>query len=412
MDDDSADSADHEPLEEWSNWSENLTFEPEGVARPETEREVQKLVRECAEAGRTVRVVGSGHSWTPVVETDDQLVSLERMTGVVDHDPDTREATILGGTTLQELGPELQERHLAFPNLGDVSLQTIAGAFGTGTHGTGAGFENLSARLVGGRLVTADGEIREFSAESDPELLRAAQVSLGTLGIFTEFRLDLVPTYKVERREYCTTFADAREHVPRLVEENRNFDFYWYPRSDEVKLRMLNAPGGGTAEDDVPGTLVEKDTGWWFQTIPEHNQMTREFEEMEYAVPAEVGMDCFEEVRERVRERWRADVGWRLLWRTVASDDAYLSTEYDRQTVTISLLQNAQLEFWEYFRDVEPIFHEYDGRPHWGKRHTLRADELENRYPEWDRFQEIRRELDPDGVFMSDYLDELLEGDE
>ena len=397
--------------EEWTNWSGSVSFHPEKILTPGAEAELQSIVRECAEDGRTVRVVGSGHSWTPVVETEDVLVSLERMTGVVAHDPDAREATILGGTTLEEAGTELHDRNLAFPNLGDVSMQTVAGAFGTGTHGTGPTFENLSGSLIGGRMVTGTGEIREFHVEDDPDLLRAARVSLGTLGIFTELRLDLQPTYKLQRREYCTSWRECREHIPTLIEENRNFDCYWYPRSDEVKLRLLNAPGGGTDHADLAyATQVEDGTGWWQEIIPEHDDIGREFDEMEYAVAIEDGIECFETVRDRVRERWRADVGWRMLLRTIAPDDSYLSTEYDRETMTISCIQNAELDHWPYFEDVEPLFCEYDGRPHWGKNHTLRAGALRELYPEWDRFQEIRRELDPEGVFMTDYLTDLLEG--
>ncbi|MEY7848356.1 D-arabinono-1,4-lactone oxidase [Natrarchaeobius sp. A-rgal3] len=395
---------------EWSNWSGSLRFSPDEIATPESESELQELVSRSAEVGETVRVVGSGHSSTPIVESEDVLVSLEELSGLVSHDRDATEATLAGGTTLEEAGEELQQVDLAFPNLGDVSLQMVAGAFGTGTHGSGTAYGNLADRLIGGRMVTADGSVREFGVEDDPELLSAARVSLGALGIFTEMRLDLQTAYKLERREYCTTVEDCWEHVDDLTTENRNFDFYWYPRSDEVKLRLLNAPGGGTPHADLEyATLVTRETDWWQEIIPQHNALGRLYDEMEYAVPADVGTECFLEVRDRIREEWRGDVGWRVLFRTVAADDTMLSNEYGRETVTISLLQNAELEFRDYFADIEEIFLGYDGRPHWGKKHSLRAGELAERYPEWDRFQEIRRELDPDGVFLNDYLEALLE---
>ncbi|RQG97088.1 D-arabinono-1,4-lactone oxidase [Natrarchaeobius chitinivorans] len=405
----SQEQLDEESPEEWTNWSGGISFEPDRVVKPERESELQSVVRHCAETGETVRVAGAGHSWTPVVETDGVVVSLENMTGVVSHDSEANEATIRGGTTLGEAGIELHERNLAMENLGDVTMQTVAGACGTGTHGTGAGFENLAGSLVGGRMVTGTGEIREFDAEDDPELLDAVRVSLGTLGIFTEIRLDLLRTYKLRRREYCARFEDFWDHLDDLIEENRNFDFYWYPRSDEVKLRLLNAPGGGTDDSELEyATLVEDETGWSHQVIPAHNEIGRKFEEMEYAVPREVAKECVLRARDRIRDRWRSDVGWRVLVRTVGADDSYLSTEYERETMTISCIQNAELEYWEYFEDMEPLFREYDGRPHWGKRHSLRAPELEELYPEWDRFQSFRRELDPEGVFTTDYVVELL----
>jgi FAD/FMN-containing dehydrogenase len=116
-------------------------------------------------------------------------------------------------------------------------------------------------------------------------------------------------------------------------------------------------------------------------------------------------------VRKRIKEKHRKHVGWRVLYRTVAPDDAYLSTAYERETVTLSLHQNAGLPFWDYFKDIEPIFRAYGGRPHWGKKHTLKAADLRPLYPTWDRFLEVRRAMDPDGVFLSPYLRDLLEGE-
>lgn len=399
---------DPEPTSAWTNWAGGVTCQPDHVLRPETEAEVQTIVREAREGGDTVRVAGSGHSWTPVVATDDVLVSLEQMTEVTELDREERWATIGGGITLEEAAKRLDAEGLAMPNLGDVTMQTVAGALSTGTHGTGPAFGNLSESLVGGRLVTGTGEVRAFDAD-DEQLLRAARVSLGALGIFTELRLDLQPTYKLQRREYCASFEEAEPYLEQLIAENRNFDFYWYPRSDEVKLRLLNGPGGGTDEDDLDFAELVKDvTDRWHRVIPQHNDIDRRFEEVEYAVPIEEGLACFRQVRDRVRERWRADVGWRLLCRTVAADETYLSTEHEQDTMTISLLQNAQLEHEPYFRDVEPILRDHGGRPHWGKNHDLAADELQELYPRWDDFQRVRRKLDPDGVFVSEHLAELF----
>jgi FAD/FMN-containing dehydrogenase len=129
---------------------------------------------------------------------------------------------------------------------------------------------------------------------------------------------------------------------------------------------------------------------------------------MEYALPAEQGLACFREVRLRIKERWRQRVGWRILYRTIAADDAYLSLAYGRATTTISLYQKNTQPFWDFFRDIEPIFRAHGGRPHWGKKHSLEADALRPLYPEWDRFLAIRQGVDPAGVFLNPYLRGLL----
>lgn len=393
----------------WRNWSRNVSAKPSSIERPESESAVQELVRSCHADDQTVRVVGAGHSWTPLAATDEVLVSLENLTGVIDIDRADRTATVAGGTTLEDAAEEFHRANLAMPNLGDVAQQTIAGAFATGTHGTGPAFENLAGRLIGGRLVTGTGNIRTFDAESDQELLAALKVSLGTLGIFTKLQLELEPTYKLERREYCTSFEEFWPHFERLVSDNRHFDFYWYPRSDEVKIRLLNGPGGGTdAADLTYAESVKHETDWWHQIIPVHDDIGRRFEEMEYAVPRGRATEFIPEARDRIREQWRADVGWRTLVRTVAEDDAFLSNEYGRDTVTMGFIQNAELEYEPYFEDLERIARAFDGRPHWGKRHSLRGEELRRLYPEFQSFLDVRRRFDPDGVFLTRYMRELL----
>ena len=62
-------------------------------------------------------------------------------------------------------------------NQGDIDRQQLAGAISTATHGTGIGFPNLSAQVVALRLVTADGEVRELSEDSDPGRGSAPRVS-------------------------------------------------------------------------------------------------------------------------------------------------------------------------------------------------------------------------------------------
>jgi FAD/FMN-containing dehydrogenase len=117
-----------------------------------------------------------------------------------------------------------------------------------------------------------------------------------------------------------------------------------------------------------------------------------------------------------MKSRWRDEVAWRVLYRTIAPDDAYLSPAHgspphDRGVHTISLHQNQSLPYREFFDDIEPIFRAYEGRPHWGKVHTMGAEELRALYPRWDDFREVRARLDPHGVFLNPYLRRLFEVD-
>lgn len=390
-------------MERFVNWSGSVRFDAAQLRQPSSEDEVAALVRETAERGGKLRPVGSGHSSTPLAETTDTLVSLDAISGLEAADAGAGTATVLPGTGLSDLGSALAGHDLAMENLGDVDYQTIAGAIGTGTHGTGRNLGNLSSTLVGGRLVTGTGGVVEFG-EGSGELLRAAQLALGSLGILTALRLRVRSAFHLHRQNWMTHIDWVLDHFSELSRACRHVDFYWYPRSDLAQVRILTPPG---EEPDVvpPGTLKKDESGPSYQIIPNFRDL--KFDEMEYMVPLEEGLDVFRAVRERVKARHRHRVGWRVLVRTIAQDSAML-TNAPQPTMTIALLQNASLEYEEYFRDVEPIFLAGGGRPHWGKKHYRSAADLREMYPEWENFLRIRQECDPAGVFLNDYLAELL----
>ena len=388
----------------WKNWSGSMAFQPGEFAIPESEEQITALIKKAGSEGRNVRVAGAGHSSTPLVRTNGLLISLKHFKGVEAPDSRKNRATVLAGMTVKEAGKDLHRYGLAMHNTGDVDIQTVAGAIGTGTHGTGKELQNLSSMLVGVRMITGTGEIVDTTIEKDPDLFRALRVALGTCGIFLKMRLQLQPTYQLRRKEWCVPIEKCLENFESL-QENRNFDFYWYPRSDMAKIRVMNKEGDPLPEISY-GSLDFENKGHSHLVLPRSRHL--KFDEMEYALPAENGPACFEEVRELVKKKYRKTVGWRVLYRTIKADDSFISSMYGRESVTISLHQNANLPFWQYFKGIEPIFRKYGGRPHWGKKHTLQAPELKGLFPEWDKFQEYREKLDPDKVFMTPYLNKLL----
>ncbi|MEG3633218.1 D-arabinono-1,4-lactone oxidase [Micromonospora palythoicola] len=397
------------------NWSGSLTFTPSGYAEPADEDEVRELVLRARESGHTLRPVGSGHSSSPLVRTDGTLVSLHRMAGVIDKAGDR--ATVRGGSRLKELGEGLYKAGLAMENLGDVDYQSIAGATATGTHGTGLGFGNLSTQVSEVRLVTGTGEVLNVSATSNSELLPAARLSLGALGVITQLTLDLEASYELRRRSWCAPIEWTLDHLAELQHTNRNIDFYWYPRSDLTQIRTMNRVDGVAARSTWAARRVPEWNGWQeprelevgptHDTIPQHRDLR--FEEIEYMLPSEAFPACFAEVRRRILNRHRRTVGWRVLVRSIAADDIWLSNAYGRTTTTIACLHNAALPYEEYFRDMEAVFRQYGGRPHWGKKHWMTAGDLRPLFPRWDDFQVARRRLDPDGVFLTPDLARLLE---
>lgn len=390
---------------EFANWSGNVSFKPGRIEAPRNADAVQGIVRRARDEGQRVRVAGDGHSFTPLLETDGVLITTEHFHGVADVDMDAMEATLQAGTEIGELGPKLRDEGVTLIQLGDIDYQTLAGGMATATHGTGAALPHLGAPLIGGQLVDGRGEIIDFDEQSDPELVHGLRASLGLLGMLTEVRVRVREVQRLRRREWCLPVEEALEQLEQLPHRYERVDMYWYPRRDEVKVRTWVAED--EAGDDSPGGVLVKDkVGWSDEMLPSPQE--NRYDEMEYMLPAEQGPAAFRALRERVLERHRKQVAWRVLYRWISGDDAYLSPMNGRDSVSIALLQNAELPFWPYFNDCEPIFLEHDGRPHWAKRHTQRAAQLRRMYPDWEAFQALRREHDPDGVFLTPYLAELM----
>jgi FAD/FMN-containing dehydrogenase len=406
----------------WSNWSGNIIASPCRIETPASEQEIGALVLAARDAGLPVRVAGTGHSFTPIAATDGILLSLDDWKGVESHDAARGLVTVRAGTKLHDLGEDLLALGLAMENLGDVDVQSVGGATGTGTHGTGRTLRNLSAHVAGMRLVNGDGEAVDVREDSDPDLLRAARVSLGMLGVVSAVTLHVLPAFRLHERVWREPFAECMDRLDERISANVRYEFFWFPTSDEAECKTLN-PTDLPPDPDEPAELAmgtpagpagtvrqpaqRERVGWSARIIPSVRQ--RKFNEMEYAVPAAAGPECFRQVRERMLER-HPDVQWPVEYRTLAPDDAWLSPAYGRDTVTLSIHQDARLPYQGFFSDIEAIFRAHGGRPHWGKVHSCTAAELRDLYPEWDRFLTARARLDPAGRFLTPYLRGLLGG--
>ncbi|WP_430230346.1 D-arabinono-1,4-lactone oxidase [Nitrosomonas communis] len=390
----------------WSNWSGSLKFTPGKIIEPASEQELLEIVETILKNNQKIRMLGAGHSSSPLVVTDENLLSLKHFRSVDNIDKENSTAWIGAGLTVKEGGSRLLDHGLSFHNTGDVDIQYIAGAISTGTHGSGIKLKNLSSMLVGCRMACSDGQIKEFTEDQHgKEFFDALRVSLGTFGIMTQMKLKLLPAFQLIRKEWCTHIEDCLEHLVELINENRNFDFYWYPRNDLAKLRILNEPGKGL-QKLAYAKCVEEKSGWAIDVLPKQRDLR--FDEIEYALPLEAGPECFKEIRKIIKAKFRKIVAWRVLYRTIKADDFYLSPCFGRDTATISLHQNAGAPFEEYFRTIEAVFRSFDGRPHWGKKHNLESEEISQCYPRWNDFLEIRKKMDPRGIFINRYLQKKI----
>ena len=419
--------------ERWTNWARQQRCAPERIERPRSEDELASIVA----AARRVKVAGSGHSFTDIACTDGVMVDMAGMRRVLNVDGEL--VTVEAGITLRQLGEQLRVRGLAMENQGDVDPQTLAGALSTGTHGTGARFGNLSSRVASLRLVDGTGHAREL--RDGPEL-RAGRVGLGALGAISAVTLRCVPAFTIHRIDEPRPLDDVLSRLDAHADAHDHWEAFVMPYTrtaltltSERTRREPQPPG--RVEAFLHDVVLENATlglacrlGRRFPALvpslnrriaalmgrAEHldasnrvyaNVRLVRFTEMEYGIPRRDAAEALERVVALI-ERRRLPIGFPIELRVTAPDDALLSSAAGRPTAYIAVHQYLGMEYETYFRGVEAIMDEYGGRPHWGKRHYQSAATLAPRYPGWEQFAEVRRELDPEGRFENDYLRRVL----
>jgi len=399
----------------WKNWAGNVECAPTQIVSPTSETAIAALIT-AQPMGGTVRVAGTGHSFTPLCATNGTLLSLDAMQGVIATDPPARTATIWAGTKLSHVGGPLLAVGLAMANMGDIDTQALGGAVGTGTHGTGQTLGSISTQVTNLRLVLASGDMLDCSPEHEPTLFHAAQVSLGALGVLTRITLRTLTAYRLHERTWPASFAECMAQLPVLIAENRHFEFFWSPNEDMCAMKTLNPTTEALVAEKHPAPtavgrmaryLGPERIDWSYRIFP--SRRTVKFVEMEFAVPAARGPDCLREIRAMMRTR-HPDVLWPVEYRTLQRDDIPLSPAFGRETVTISIHQAAALPFQEFFANAEAIFRNHHGRPHWGKMHSHTARDLRDLYPQWDAFLAVRARVDPEGRFLNAHLREIFLG--
>ncbi|MFE3029303.1 D-arabinono-1,4-lactone oxidase [Nocardia tengchongensis] len=426
----------------WRNFAGDQMCRPRAIECPSNAAELAAAVERAGRRGEVVRVAGSGHSFNDAVLTDGTLITLERMNRVLDIDRSSGLVSCEAGISLGALSAAMWEQGLAFANLGDIDVQSIAGATATGTHGAGVGLPNLSASLRSIELTLASGDRIEIDADSDPEAYRAARVSLGALGVVSAVTLQAVPAFTLAGVDTVAPRTEVLERLDELADGNDHFGFFAFPHSPLAMTKTWNR----TSETPRPPSkaaewfqdeLLTNYTFWGVcrlgrarpQWIPALNRLctrlsgsTRRVDrsyrifatprrvpitEMEYAIPRGHAAEAVRQVL-ALAEQPRFDVPVPIEVRFVAPDDAFLSPAGGRASCYIAVHQFERMAWEPYFLAVEQILRGFGGRPHWGKRHFRSAADLAPEYPDWDRFAAVRDRLDPTRRFTNAYVARVL----
>lgn len=426
---------------DWKNWTEDVICEPEEFVFAEQEQELAKLISKANKSHTKVRTVGSGHSFTKLCENNTILVDISKLSGIIHIEESKQQITFWAGTTVREAGILAAQHNLAFENTGDYDRQTLAGAISTGTHGTGITLSGMAKQIIGFTLITASGEILDCNEHSNTELFQCGVVTLGAFGIITRVTVQMVERYKLKCVSKKVKIFELLPELPRLLKENRNLEFFYFPQTEYAVYKESNICNSKVDDPNwkrfINQTIVENHLLKLFCDITAtfnidakkaNSLMTSfvgddlrinysneilaternvKFREMELNIPAEKFEAFFNEVTTLINEK-AYQVYFPIEIRWVKQDDLWLSPTYKRDAVYLAFHTYVKEHVPEYFTDIQTVAKKYKARPHWGKLHDFDAKYLQSIYPKWNDFKALRSKLDPNEIFINDYLAPIL----
>lgn len=436
------------------NWSGVHAATPRSIVFPSSEQEVASIVATARDAGQLVRVVGAGHSWSPLVLTDDVLISLDRMDRVLSVDTTALTVTVEAGIRLEAVNAALELAGLAIPVLGSIAKQSVAGVISTGTHGTGVKYGNLSTLVVSMRLVRSDGSIHEISASSG-EVFDAARLSLGALGVITRVTLRLERAFRLRERVELVPFAQAIRDLDAIAHTDEHVKLWWLPHTDRVRVAYAGRTTAPTTKPPRVFRAIDQARGLFgtpaksahdladgllnrhvFSGLlaasrrrpaltPRINQLVldgfREGErvdvshrifnlamppvhrEAEFGVPMPHAGGVLDRLRQEI-DRRGLHVNFIVEVRFVAADELWLSGSYQRLSCQIGAYIGESPSRAPYFELFEDLCQTVDGRPHWGKEFAVDSRRIATVFPEARRFASLCRDWDPSGTFANPFV--------
>ena len=418
----------------WSNWSGSVSAQPQVITEPKTEEELSHAI---LSAPGPLRLIGAGHSFTPLVATQGTILDLSAFSGLFAYDEQAITATVGAGTRLSRLTELLAGLGQALPNMSDIDRQTLAGALGTATHGSGVELGAYHTLLKTVRFVDGLGEFREYSLETDADMIHATGVTLGIFGALTAATLQNTQAYNLCRRRTVVAIGDLLANFETMMAAHCSAETFIVPFADHALFQTLNLTEASgkfrVTEEDEKGLAILKMLRTWLKRFPRarrkliSNAMAKlsekefigewmkvyitdrrtKFNEMEYHLPFEEGAKALKEIIDLTEQHF-PEIYFPIEVRTVQADAFWLSPFYRRKTCSIAIRHDVGEDPSAFFRAAEAVFCKYDGRPHWGKMHNLTVADIAWLYPRFKDAMEVRREIDPGNRFVSPYIARLL----
>jgi L-gulonolactone oxidase len=437
----------------WTNWAGNQSCIAENYFEPETEAQIIEVVHFAGRQRKKIRVIGSGHSFSPIAISNEILVSLKNYRKLISVGKDS--ISCQGGMYLYELYSILKENKLSLPNFGVINKQTVAGALATGTHGSGLKHRSISAEIEHLRIVTASGEVLEINRDTvwrigDKELnlWDAASISLGMLGIVTAVTFRCEPLFYLRSEESVIDFDEFIEYMDDYARRYEYFKAWWFPHTNKVYLfkaerineeryneknkleKFSNEQKMRDHEIDALTTPLFIQSNYDPSLIPGINKYCLDYfftprtrignsfeilvhDETVPMVVSEYGLPIINNGHKKALKEFRdalehseQKIHFPVDLRYTSAETSWLSPSYNRDTFYIGMCVREYRD-----KKVHPsmqlffdVMRKYNACPNWGKLSDLSKTALEKLYPEMNNFRELRNSIDPNGVFLNEFI--------
>ena len=434
------------------NWAGQYSCTPRRIHRASCRDDVIAALASAAVSDSRLRILGAACSPSDIAMSDEDLLILDGMSRTVSIDEATRRVRVEAGARLADITAAIAPHRLAFPVLGSISNQTIAGAISTSTHGTGVGFGSLSCLVEEIELVTPGGEILQLSATRHPDVFNAARCGLGAIGVITEVTLHLAPAFDLIVSEEPSDLDTVLSALPQRLKYD-HFRFWYLPHAERVW--EWKATRTEPSADSTPSPRLSYPLWWRERAVGVHayeallymgsfapalvSMLNRGYAQLlfrvpkksrrrsdrqfnfnclfaqhvdEWAIPIERTGEALRGLRDLIaRNRFRVHMPIEV--RFVKGDDIWLSPCHERDSCYVGVIAympfgRNTVDHMAYFAAFEALMASLDGRPHWAKSFGPEASWLRDRYPRWADFQRIRAKHDPQGRLTNSYTDRVL----
>lgn len=210
---------------EFTNFGRNFKFRPREVFSPRDEHQLIAILDRHQRG--TIRVIGSKHAWSPLIQTEDVLIDMQHFDAIEIEDANGDYLVTVGaGCQIKKLVQVLNEHGLTTPSIGLITEQTVAGAIATGTHGSGK--HSLSHYPTSMRIACYFEGKPQIVTITQGDELRSARCSLGCMGVVVAVTLPCVPQFFVsEQAAKC----DAIEQCLSLESSTPLQQFFLIPHA-------------------------------------------------------------------------------------------------------------------------------------------------------------------------------------